>query len=118
MITMTGPSNMQYKKYSGRIWITMDTSKGFNVAEFKEDNTLRVLAYTQGNVDQSVMNVLISYGWTDHHIAYLLANDDELVTCQVCHRIYQENYVNIVDYETDVCFICQPTVDKGRLDMG
>jgi len=36
-------------------------------------------------------------------------SEDKTITCSVCDKNYDEADVNIVDYDDDVCIICEKT---------
>ncbi|MDR6779376.1 hypothetical protein J2W98_003656 [Paenibacillus peoriae] len=109
MKTMIGPSNVQYFHYSGKVWLSegYKERQRFNVAVL-QNNELKVLGYVpQGNPEDAVIKILKSYGWFDHYISYLLAEEDEIIMCTVCNQNYYEGDVNIVDYEDDMCILCE-----------
>lgn len=109
MKIMMGPSNVQYIHYSGNIWVSKEVQEGngFNVA-ILENSNLRVLGYTQGELDKAVRSILKSYGWYDHVISRMLADEEEIATCSICRRNFYEGDVNMTDYEDDVCIVCEP----------
>jgi hypothetical protein len=116
-IIMEGSFNVKYEKYSGKVWVSVQTdspSQGFNVATLQENGELRVLGYTNRDetknrtLDQAVHGILKSYGWFDHVINRLLAEDDEIASCTICTNDFHENDVNLIDYQDDVCIVCEP----------
>lgn len=114
---MIGPYGKEYQKYSGKIYISKQNDEkiqGFNVAQLLNSGELRVLGYTIRDeeagktLESAVRGILESYGWFDHVIARLMAEDDEIATCSVCGRDFHERDINLVDYDDDVCIVCEP----------
>ncbi|QDS35234.1 hypothetical protein [Brevibacillus brevis] len=114
---MIGPYGVEYEKYAGEIYVSKQNGKrkqGFNVAQLKPDGELRILGYTSRDealgktLEEGVRGILKSYGWFDHVISRMMAEADEIATCTVCGGDYHERDVNLIDYEDDVCIVCEP----------
>ncbi|MFB5761079.1 hypothetical protein [Paenibacillus medicaginis] len=114
MKTMVDKYGATYTKYAGQIWVSAGV--GFNVALLKETGELKVLGFGNGEAEKVVIQVLKTNGWSDHYIAYLLSEKDEVATCAVCGQTYHENQVNLVDYEEDVCMLCEPKYKENGVD--
>lgn len=102
--------------FKGAIWISksFNTEKKGNIClKVQDTGEFQVLSYISPiqlknrnvkDVVESSINALGLMKWLEFE-------DESIITCSVCGFSYDEGDVNIVDYELDLCVVCE----KGHL---
>lgn len=102
--------------FRGYIWISKElkeTSKG-NVCVL-QDGQFKVLAYIEpSRLEKQDLESLIHNIVKANGTLWMLEEED-LITCTVCNNMYEEEQVNIVDFEDDVCVYCEETYQNSQV---
>ncbi|MGE6627806.1 hypothetical protein [Bacillus pumilus] len=107
--------------FRGSIWVTKHQAnseqKGLNICSLA-NGIFTVLYYIvktengytfnhkkyYSNLEEIINKALFSLG-----LSNLLEQepDEIIIECEKCNKKFHENYVNIVDYPTDLCNVCE-----------
>ena len=76
-----------------------------------KENDFQVLAYiSPEQYEKKDFDSLVNDTLTALGVTWMLQEDN--ITCSVCGKSYDEEDVNIVDYEDDVCVNCEKTYSR------